>query len=349
MIALMKPFVVPQVMRHVRPWHRRAAVAVLSVCVVAFASVAPAGEAHRTAPAVIQLDGSVSPQGIAGVAGHDGMVWFAAAHRGAVGEIDPLSRSVGYIALGHGARPRGLAHCPDGRLYALDPALNVIHEITPATEEVKRHPMPGGQTADLSGAVCTTGNMLFFTGYNGWLGRLDTASGEVSLLAAQGARGPGQMALAPSGSVWFASYAANKIVRVDPISMRQDAFAMPAGVEGPKGIAVDATGRVWVTAYRSARVARFDPRRRSWDAWTLGEGTRPFALTLDASGAVLVSDIGRNALIRLDPASGSSEVVAQLSDRGQARHLARVGQQVWISESAVDRVLVVETAAPVAN
>lgn len=308
-----------------------------------------ATEPARPPLSSIELGGSILPHGIVGAEGVEPTVWFSAARRSAIGEIDVATRSVGYIALGHGARPRALARCPNGKLYALDPALNVIHEITSATEEVVRHTMPDGHTADLSGVQCTAGNLVVFTGYNGWVGTLDVVSGKVSLAEAVTGRGPSSIALSAGGAVWFAAYASNQIVRVDPVSMRQDAFAMPAGVEGPKGMVVDSTGRVWVTAYRSGRIARFDPRRRTWDAWSLGEGARPFALTLDSAGAIIVTDVGRDRLLRFDAATGSSTVIAALSERGQARAVTRLGDQIWISETAVDRIRIVDSAAPLSN
>jgi virginiamycin B lyase len=315
----------------------------------AWLSSAAASELPPARNTVIALDGSALPQGIAAAEGPDATVWFSAAQRSAIGEIDVTSRAVGYIGLGHGAKPRALTRCGNGKLYALDPALNVIHEITPATEDVTRHPMPGGLNADLTGAVCTSSNQLIFTGYNGVLGKLDTLTGQIMLAEAQGGRGPSQIVLAPSGSVWFASYASNQIVRVDAVSLKQDAFAMPAGVEGPKGLVVDGTGRVWVSAFRSARIARFDPRRRTWDAWSLGDGSRPHAVALDAAGAILVSDVGRDKLVRFDAATGSSSIVASLSERGQARSMVRLGDQVWLTESAVDRVRIVDFSPATVN
>ncbi len=294
---------------------------------------------------VIALDGSALPQGIVAAVGENPTVWFSAAARSAVGAIEVASRTVGYIALGHGAKPRGLTRCPNGRLYVLDPTLNVIHEVDPATEQVSRHSMPNGEIADLSGAVCTSGNLVVFTGYNGWVGKLDTATGKVTLLESVAGRGPAQMAMGPNGLIWFASYAANQVVRLDPESLRQEAFAMPSGVEGPKGIVVDSGGRVWVSAFRSGRIARLDPRRRAWDAWRLGSGSRPHAVALDSGGAVLVTDIGRDRLLRFDPATGSAASVAPLSERGQARAMTRLDDQIWITETAADRVLLIDLAA----
>jgi virginiamycin B lyase len=314
---------------------------------IALAPAVSASERGRAAAASgattsVLLDGSAVPHGIVAAEGEQPMVWFAATQRSAVGEINPASRDVAYIPLGHGAKPRGLARCPNGKLFALDPALNVIHEILPATEEVKRHPMPGGQVADLAGAVCTPANILVFTGYNGWIGKLDAETGAMVVIEALGGRGPSQAVVATSGLVWFASYASNQIIRLDPVSMKQDAYPMPSGVEGPKGLAIDGTGRIWVSAFRSARIARYDPRRRGWDAWALEAGTRPHAVAIDAEGGVLVTDVGRDRLLRFDASTGSNQTIAKLSDRGQARFMTRLGAQVWISESAVDRVTVVD-------
>lgn len=304
---------------------------------------------HPPRAAAVALDGNAGPNGLVGGENGEEQVWFTAAARSAIGEIDVVSREVGYISLGHGAKPRGLARCANGKLYALDPVLNVIHEVTPATEEVKRHTMPGGQNVDLSGAACTAGNQLIFTGYNGFVGRLDTLTGAITLAEAQGGRGASPITIAPSGAVWFASYVGNQVVRVDPASLRQEAFQMPAGVSGPKGIAADASGRIWVTAFRSARIARFDPRRRDWSAWAVGEGAKPYALTRDETGAMLVTDTGRNVLLKVDAASGSVSTLSALSERGQARGMARIGAKVWIAESAADSVAVVDLGAPASN
>ncbi len=213
--------------------------ALIGSALLALVAAAPAlAQGQPQGAGVIALDGSTVPGGVATQEGAEPHVYFAAPQRSAVGEIDPSSRTVSYIPLGHGAKPRSVTICPNGNLYALDPALNVIHEITPATEQVRRHPMPG-QNVDLLGAICTASNTLIFTGYAGWLGKLDTGTGQIMLVEAHGGRGPGAIALAVSGiagtgAVWFASYASNQLVRVDPVTMRQDPFAMPRGWKGQK-------------------------------------------------------------------------------------------------------------------
>jgi virginiamycin B lyase len=334
-------------MRRMVPFLLRSAlVAVLSgVSAVVGAVVAAEPNAGQASSATIRLDGSVVPQGVTAGEGPEALVWFAAAKRSAVGEIDPANRTVGYISLGHGARPRAIARCPNKRLYVADPSLNVIHEIAPETEVVTRHPMPVTQPLDLSGIACTAANLVVFTGYNGFVGKLDPASGAVTVVDAAGGRGASPVTLNNAGLAWFASYVSGQIIRLDPVSLKQDTIALPAGVEGPKGVAVDTAGRVWITAFRSGRVARYDPRRRSWDAWALGDGAKPFAIVADQRGGVVVTDVGRNIVVRFDPTSGSFTELAALTDRGQARNMVRLDDKVWISESAADRVIEVPLAA----
>lgn len=315
--------------------------AALGLCVPNAAALAQPAEAPVAA---LTLDGSALPGGVAVREGSQPTVWFSAAQRSAIGAVDAASRAWSYIPLGHGAKPRSVALCPNGKLFALDPALNVIHEVDPDSEQVRRHPMPG-PSLDLQSSVCTASNELIFTGYAGWVGKLDALTGAVTLVESYGGRGPGAIALAGNGAVWFASYAGNHIVRVDPRSMRQDGVRLPQGAEGPKGLAVDASGRVWVSAFRSQRLVRYDARRRGWDAWRLGEGARPFAVAVEPSGAVLVTDTARDRLLRLDPADGVARVAATLTEKGQARAMARLGDEVWISEQAADRLLIVDLRA----
>jgi hypothetical protein len=42
-------------------------------------------------------------------------------------------------------------------------------------------------------------------------------------------------------------------------------------------------------------------------------------------------------------------VIAALSERGQARAVTRLGDQIWISETAVDRIRIVDSTAPLSN
>lgn len=298
----------------------------------------------------VPLDGSNVPQAVvAAPADPDGkpggLVWFAASQRGSIGEIDPVTKSVTYLTLGHGARPRGLTQCPEGKLYALDPALNVIHQIEPGSETVVRHVMPGNQNVDLADAVCTASGQVIFTGYNGFVGRLDPASGTTTLIEALGGRGTWAVALHPSGLVWATSYAQNEIIRIDPVTLRQETFPLPTSISGPKGITVDRSGMVWVTGYRSGHVARFDSRRTSWDSWKInGAGAKPYGILANARGDLFVTDAGRDLLLRFDPANGGVIGETELGARSNARAMATRGSEIWIAEMAADRIVIVDTS-----
>jgi virginiamycin B lyase len=298
----------------------------------------------------VTLDGSTVPQAVvAAPSGPDGktggVVWFAASQRGSIGEIDTATKAVTYLTLGHGARPRGLAQCPDGKLYALDPALNVIHQVEPGSEAVSRHVMPGNQNVDLAAALCTLSGQVIFTGYNGYVGRLDPLTGTSTLVEALGGRGAWALALHRNGSVWATSYAQNELIRIDPLTLRQEAIPLPTSVIGPKGIAIDGSGRIWITGYRSGHVARFDPRRNGWDSWKInGAGAKPYAILADGKGGIFVTDTGRDLLLRFDPANGGVIGETELGARSNARAMAMRGSEIWIAEMAADRLVIVETS-----
>ncbi len=50
----------------------------------------------------------------------------------------------------------------------------------------------------------------------------------------------------------------------------------------------------------------YDQARRRWREWRLpGASPQPYAVHVDDRDAVWLSDFGRNALVRFDPARGS--------------------------------------------
>src|SRR5439155_687917 len=80
--------------------------------------------------------------------------------------------------------------------------------VSPATEEVRRSPLPDGQRrADLNTATFDSRGRLWFTGQNGIYGRLDPASGKVDVFDAPKGRGPYGMTTTRDGGVFFASLA----------------------------------------------------------------------------------------------------------------------------------------------
>jgi virginiamycin B lyase len=68
----------------------------------------------------------------------------------------------------------------------------------------------------------------------------------------------------------------------------------------------------------------------------------PYAVYVDASGLVWLSDFGANAFVRFDPRSELSKAFPLPSSSASVRQLLGVPGQIWGAESAVDRIVVLE-------
>lgn len=114
------------------------------------------------------------PHDVAPAAG-DASVWYTAQGAGALGLLDPATGTVETVPLGPGSVPHGVIVGPDGAAWVTDGRLNAIVRVEPTTREVSVWPLVG-DNANLNTAVFDADGVLWFTGQNGDLGRLNPAA-----------------------------------------------------------------------------------------------------------------------------------------------------------------------------
>ena len=104
----------------------------------------------------------------------------------------------------------------------------------------------------------------------------------------------------------------------------------------------DAAGRIWVSEWNAGQLARYDPADGSWREWKL-PGARPqaYAVYVDDRDVVWVSDFGGNAVWRFDPAREVFTAFALASPDASVRQILGRPGEVWLPESAVDRIAVI--------
>ena len=172
-------------------------------CLALFTFPVPAGEhPHDVAPAA------------------DGQhIWYTAQRAGALGLLDPVSGEVETIPLGAGSSPHGVIVGPDDAAWVTDTGLNAIVRVDAETREVTSWPL-AGENANLNTAAFDGDGVLWFTGQNGIVGRLDPAQtppGTVlEPVAAPRGRGPYGIIATPAGEVYFASLGGSYLGRVVP-------------------------------------------------------------------------------------------------------------------------------------
>lgn len=301
-------------------------------------TTAPAGAVER-----FPVPGGAGPHDIAPAP--DGTVWYTAQRTGKLGRLDPVTGRATEVALGVGSAPHGVIMGPDGAAWVTDSGLNAIVRVDAATQEVKRFPLPANRAgANLNTAAFDRRGILWFTGQNGVYGRLDPASGQVSVYDAPRGRGPYGITVTPDGSVWYASLAGNHIARVDPGTGEARVVEPPTAGQGARRVWSDSRGLVWVSEWNAGQVAVHDPVEGTWKQWRLpGDKPQAYAVYVDDRDIVWLSDFGANSLVRFDPTTESFTSFALPSKPSNVRQILGRAGEVWGAESAADALVRIRT------
>ena len=293
----------------------------------------PAGEhPHDVAPAV------------------DGRTWYTAQHTGALGLLDPETGAIESIPLGNGSAPHGVIVAPDGAAWVTDSGLNAMVRVEADSHAITQFPIPG-RNANLNTAVIDPDGVVWFTGQNGIVGRVDPArhqpGDEAEVIEAPRGRGPYGIAVTPQGEVYFASLAGNYLGRIelDGDGFRAVELDPPTPEQGTRRVWSDSNGILWTSEWNAGQVGRYDPVTETWQEWRLpGDAPRAYAVYVDERDDVWLSDFGSNTLVRFDPGAESFATVA-LPDPGSAiRQIHGRPGEVWGAASGVDKLVVVRCA-----
>jgi virginiamycin B lyase len=86
----------------------------------------------------------------------------------------------------------------------------------------------------------------------------------------------------------------------------------------------------------------FDPSVEEWQTWPLpGDAPQAYAVYVDETNKVWLSDFGANALVRFDPETQAFEPFPLPDSPGEVRQILGREGEIWGAESAADRLVVV--------
>src|ERR1700738_2172163 len=78
------------------------------------------------------------------------------------------------------------------------------------------------------------------------------------------------------------------------------------------GRGATATGALWITGWNSGDLFRYDSKAQTWSRWRRRAiGPQPYAVYVDETDVVWVSDWGANVILRFDPRPRNSNVISQ--------------------------------------
>jgi virginiamycin B lyase len=306
------------------------------------ASIVPAGPVSLQVREFEVPDGS-HPHDVAPAT--DGGIWYTGQHLGVLGHLDPATGDIREIPLGAGSAPHGVILGPDDAAWITDSGLNAIVRVDGETDEVRVFELPAGRSgANLNTAVFDPSGILWFTGQAGIYGRLDPATGEMTVHDDPEGRGPYGITATPDGDVWYASLAGSHIARIDPSTGEATIVEPPTPDQGARRVWSDTRGRIWVSEWDAGQVGVHDPATGDWQEWPLpGDRPQAYAVYVDERDIVWLTDFGANAIVRFDPATEGFDAVELPSPDAAVRQLLGRPGELWGAGSAVDKlVLVIE-------
>jgi virginiamycin B lyase len=255
--------------------------------------------------------------------------------------VDAATGEVLVIPIAPNSAPHGIIMGPDGALWVTDGGLNAIVRVDRLTHEVTVYPLPG-ERANLNTPTFDHRGVLWYTGQNGYFGRLDPAVGIVEQFDAPRGRGPYGIATAPDGTVYYASLAGSYLGRIDDDFGGVTEFDPPTPNAGVRRVWPDSKGRLWIAEYNVGQVGVFDPATEQWAEWRLPDeaAARAYAIYVDHSDKVWLSDTGNDTVVHFDPDTETFTTVA-ISKPSNVAQLGGVPGEVWGAQRARDHIFVV--------
>jgi virginiamycin B lyase len=277
-------------------------------------------------------------------------IWYTAQRAGALGLLDPETGAIETIPLGQGSSPHGVVIDPDGAAWVTDTGLNAIVRVDAESRELSVWPL-AGDNANLNTAAIDRDGIVWFTGQNGIVGRLDPATQPPGTLlepvSAPRGQGPYGIDVTPDGDVYFASLAGNYLGRVVPGvdgSFSLDEIEPPTPNQGTRRVWSDSNGVLWTSQWNAGQVGRYDPETGEWTEWRLpGDSPQTYSVYVDERDDVWLSDFGANALVRFDPDTETFVAVSLPHADARVRQMLGRPGEVWGAESGADALVVVRT------
>lgn len=279
----------------------------------------------------------------------DGGVWFTAQASGHLGWFDPASGRTDLVALGSGSSPHGVIQGPDKAAWVTDGGQNAIVRVSWPDRAVRSFPLPQGTPyANLNTCTFDREGDLWFTGQNGYVGRVAVKTGQVSVKASPRGRGPYGICTTPAGEVWWSSLAGNFIAHLDRRTGESTVVVPPTPNQGARRVWSDSQGRIWVSEWNSGNLSVHDPVATTaasrWRTFRLpGQEPHPYAVYVDTQDVVWVSEWGSNTVLSFDPRTETFERYPMPREYSNIRQILGRRGEVWLPESGTEHISVIRT------
>ena len=200
---------------------------------------------------------------------------------------------------------------------------------------------PGTPNTAPNTAAFDRNGIVWFTGSAGFYGRVNPATGEVSVWPARRGGGPYGITATPNGDVYYASLEGHYVGRIHIETGAVTVLEPPTRNQGARRVWSDSRARIWVAEWNAGQLGLYDPATGSWREWKLpGSGPQAYAVYVDEREVVWLTDFAADALVRFDPATEQFHVLRWPTPQALVRQLLGRPGEIWGAESATDKLVV---------
>jgi virginiamycin B lyase len=87
----------------------------------------------------------------------------------------------------------------------------------------------------------------------------------------------------------------------------------------------------------------YDPQTNQWKEWKLpGNKPKPYAVYVDTTDKVWISDFGSNSMYKFDPLNETFSKFVIPSPEANVRQILGIEGEIWGAESGTDRLLMIK-------
>lgn len=180
----------------------------------------------------------------------------------------------------------------------------------------------------------------------GAVGRLDPRSGKIDRVSLGEGSAPHGVIVGPDRAAWITDSGLNAIVRVDSRTLALTRYPLPKDRQNANlNTAVfDKRGHLWFTG-QSGIYGELDPASGSMRVFNAPRGPGAYGICVTPDGGVYFASLAGSYLGRIDPVSGSAQVIEPPTPKQGARRVWSDSKgRVWISEWNAGKVGVFDPA-----
>ncbi len=193
-----------------------------------------------------------------------------------------------------------------GQALALATALVLISFAS--GQEIQEYSVPPSEPHDV--APAQDGTVWYTDQGSGELGRLNPATGEVTVVPLGEGSSPHGVIVGPDGNAWVTDSGLNAIVRVDNDTRLVSTFSLPkeSGYANLNTATFDGQGVLWFTG-QSGIYGRFDPATEQLKVFDAPRRPGPYGITTTPSGEVYYTSLAGSYVGRIDTETGDAAVL----------------------------------------